>query len=183
MRTLVFIDPTHNTAQSLNIKLMPCPHCGSVDMLIFHGYIYRPSDYRIPIIKGRRIFCSNRNRRTGCGRTVTLFFYDFIKQRLISTRLFWHFLYSILAGYSIEKAYNTIDPSCPLSLSTFYRLWHKFKCTASHIRTFLTDNYPHISLEEDCAYRETIRHLSEVFNDTGCDPIAEYQLSSQKSFI
>lgn len=183
MRPPVFIDSSKLSEHSIHIKIMQCSHCGKVGMLIFHGYIYRLSDYKSPIVKGRRIFCSNRNRRSGCGRTLTVYFCEYIKQRFISAELFWYFLQSILSGLSIEKAYEEVDPSCPLSLTTFYRLWQHFKSATSTIRTFLTDTYAHLTLSEECPYRETIRHLSLVYSNTGLNPIAQYQISSQRSFI
>jgi hypothetical protein len=183
MRPPVFIESSQHTKKLLHIKLMQCSHCGKVGMLIFHGYIYGLSDYRTPVMKGRRIFCSNRNRRSGCGQTLTVYFCEYIKQRFISAELLWHFLQNILSGLSIEKAYEQIDPSCPLSLATFHRLWQRFKSMTSHIRTFLTDTYPHIALSENCPYRETIRHISLAYFNANCNPIVLYQLASQKAFI
>ncbi len=183
MSTPVFIVHSDQLDQSLNLKLQQCKHCGKVGMLIFHGYTYGQSDYKKSITKGRRVFCSNRNRRSGCGRTLYLLFYNFIRGGFISAELFWQFLNAILTELSINKSYETIDPSCPLSISTFYRLWQRFKFSTPQIRTFLADNYPHVPLSENCPHRETILHLSVVFKNTACNPIAEYQLASQKSFI
>jgi hypothetical protein len=55
------------------LKLTPCSHCRQTGALIGHGllrgYAERSSDV---VVRGRRIFCSNRDQRPGCGRTFSV---------------------------------------------------------------------------------------------------------------
>jgi hypothetical protein len=166
------------------IKLKKCPHCGIVGMFILHGYVYGYTETRTDKnIKGRRIFCSNRNKRTGCGKTLYYRIIDFLKQTLISSSTAWDFLHSIVSEKSIEKAYDSLNPECVISLTTFFRLWKKFKLHIHKIRSNLANRYPIIKTNEVCPYLETIRQLEKTFTKTNNNPIAEYQKVFQKSFI
>ena len=166
------------------LKLKQCHHCGMTGMLILHGYLYGYDEYRTQLrTKGRRVFCSNRNRRNGCGRTILYRIIDFMEGTLISTAAAWKFLFLILSGISIEKAYNSLDPECVLSLRTFFRFWKKFKLQTHRIRTFIADNYQLLKISELTPYNETIRHLSILFSGDHINPIAQYQLASQRSFV
>jgi hypothetical protein len=56
------------------LKLTPCPHCRVVGALNRHGFLYGFDDSspRRKTVRARRIFCSNRCARRGCGRTKRL---------------------------------------------------------------------------------------------------------------
>ena len=53
------------------LKLMPCPHCKCVGALIRHGCLGGLADGK-RTLRARRVFCSNRQARPGCGRTVSV---------------------------------------------------------------------------------------------------------------
>ena len=166
------------------LKLKQCEHCRMTGMLILHGFIYGYDEYRTRHrIKGRRVFCSNRNNRKGCGRTLSYLLIDFIKRTLISTGIAWQFLRDILLGKSIEKAYTSLDPECVLSLPTFFRFWKNFKLQTHTIRTFIANRYPLLKISESTPYNETIRHLSILFSEGDINPIAQYQRLFQTSFV
>jgi hypothetical protein len=167
-----------------NVKLERCRHCGKTGMLILHGYMYGYDEYRdTRVIKGRRVFCSNRNRRRGCGRTWSCRIIDFMHRTLITTGIAWQFLLFILSGMTIEKAYGALDPACVLSLSTFFRFWTRFKRALHHIRTYLAGHYSLAPVHERSVMHETIRHLALHLADTEADPIANYQKRSQSAFV
>ena len=56
------------------LKVTPCPHCRAIGALIRHGYLrgYDEGNLRHKAVRARRIFCSNRGRRPGCGRTFSV---------------------------------------------------------------------------------------------------------------
>lgn len=177
------------TTEELNaviqtVKLTKCIHCGFIGMLILHGYQYGFDEYRGKcVIKARRVFCSNRNRRRGCGRTFSYRLIDFMQRTLISASIAWDFLLFILAGLSIEKAYGEIDPACELSLSSFYRFWERFKQALPRVRTCLADYCPLAPIHEPSAILETIRHMALHLSDTAMNPIARYQKLFQHAFV
>ncbi len=178
-----FIDRTELETIVQSIKLKQCRHCGIIGMLILHDYIYGFDEYRnYRLVKGRRIFCSNRNNRKGCGRTISYFIINFINETLISSSIAWQFLLFILSGMSIEKAYNALNPECVLSISTFYRFWKRFKLTMHKIRTFISDNFKLSETLESTPSCETISHLSNHLADPDLNPIANYQKLFQTAF-
>jgi hypothetical protein len=82
------------------LKQTPCPHCKVVGTLIRHGYLCGFDD-RSPqrkTVRARRIFCSNRNARPGCGRTVSVWIADKIRRLSLTTAALWRFLHRAAAG-------------------------------------------------------------------------------------
>jgi hypothetical protein len=78
------------------LKQTPCPHCKVAGTLIRHGNLYG-YDERNPqrkTVRARRIFCSNRNARPGCGRTFSVWCADKIRRLSLTTRGLWRFLHA-----------------------------------------------------------------------------------------
>jgi len=61
-------------AMAERLKLIPCPHCKVVGTLNRHGclYGYDENNRKQKTVRARRVFCSNRNARPGCGRTLSV---------------------------------------------------------------------------------------------------------------
>ncbi len=53
---------------------MPCPHCQTTGTLNRHGSLHGFDDEspQRKTLRARRIFCSNRGRRAGCGRIFSI---------------------------------------------------------------------------------------------------------------
>ena len=164
--------------------MFACPHCGKVGMLILHGFLRGYDEHKtFRVIKARRLFCSNRNRRTGCGRTSSCRLAIFLKNLLISTKTAWRFLQAVSQGLSLEKAYNSLEPDQALSLETLYFFWSRFKEACHHIRSYLANHctlFPHKAAS---VQQETIKQLECSLARTFLDPIAAFQLASQTSFV
>jgi hypothetical protein len=58
-----------------------CPHCLRSHQLISHGFIYKKRAGAKPEAVGKRVFCSNRDGNTGCGRTSRLYLETTIRHR------------------------------------------------------------------------------------------------------
>jgi hypothetical protein len=116
------------------LKQMPCPHCKVVGALIRHGYLrgYDESSSQRQTIRARRIFCSNRQARRGCGRTLSVWCADKIRRLSLTTGCLWRFLHRAAAG-SIGAAIRSVD--CQLSDRTWQRIWKRFDRGQSKIRT------------------------------------------------
>ena len=82
------------------LKLTPCPHCQVVGSLIRHGFLYGFDDTspRRKTVRARRLFCSNRQARPGCGRTVSVWCADKIRRLSLTTACLWRFLQLAVAG-------------------------------------------------------------------------------------
>ena len=92
--------------QTTQLDLEQCPHCQRRRQLVSHGFIRKKRVGAEPEAVGKRVFCSNRKRHTGCGRTMQLY--------LDTTGRYLHhggaivvaFVLMLIAGMSIEKAYT-----------------------------------------------------------------------------
>ncbi len=82
------------------LKQTPCPHCQIVGTLNRHGYLYGFDDSspRRQTVRARRVFCSNRQARPGCGRTFSVWCADKIRRLSLTTGCLWRFLQHAVAG-------------------------------------------------------------------------------------
>ncbi len=164
------------------LKLTPCPHCQIVGTLIRHGFLYGFDDSspRRKTIRARRIFCSNRNARPGCGRTFSIWLADKIRRLSLTTRGLWRFLQRAVAD-GIGAALRAVDGL--LSDRTLLRIWKRFRLAQSNIRTALSGRCPPPELP--AARRpaaHVLAHLQAAFPDAPC-PIAAFQQTMQTFFV
>ena len=76
------------------LKQTPCPHCKVTGTLIRHGFLYGFDDTspQRKTVRARRIFCSNRNNRPGCGRTFSVWLADKIRRLSLTAGALGRFL-------------------------------------------------------------------------------------------
>ena len=167
------------------IKLTACPHCTKVGALIRHGSLTGFDDSTPPrkTLRARRIFCSNRHRRPGCGRTVSVWLADKIRRLSLGTRRLWAFLQHAAKGTLVE-AMRAAGSS--LSGRTWQRLWKRFDRGQSAIRTALLGRGPPPELSVADARRpeaaQVLAHLRATFPDAAC-PIAAFQMAMRFFFV
>jgi hypothetical protein len=166
------------------LKLMPCPHCQVVGTLNQHGFLRGFDDSSPPrrTVRARRIFCSNRHARPGCGRTFSIWLADQIRRLSLTTRALWRFLQLAVAG-SIRAAVRAAAGH--LSARTWQRIWKRFDLGQSQIRTALSRQCPPPELPAAPARRpaaQVLAHLQAAFPDVCC-PIAAFQQTLRAFFI
>jgi hypothetical protein len=171
------------------LKQTPCPHCKAVGTLIRHGYLYGFDDSspRHKTLRARRIFCSNRQARPGCGRTFSVWIADKIRRLSVTTHTLWRFLQHVVAG-SIAAAI-LVGADCHRSVRTWLRLWKRFNLGQSKIRTALLARCPPPELPAGWSAQPTRRpaaqvlaHLQAAFPNAGC-PIAAFQQALRTFFV
>jgi hypothetical protein len=164
------------------LKQTPCPHCKAVGALIRHGFLYGFDD-RSPqrkTLRARRIFCSNRNARPGCGRTFSVWLADKIRRLSLTTGALWRFLQHVAAA-GIRAAIRAAE--CHLSDRTWQRVWKRFDLGQSKIRTALLGRCPPPTLPaEHRPAAHTLAHLHTAFPNAHC-PIADFQHAMQAFFV
>ena len=178
-----FYNSTEDLRQfHFQLKQTTCPHCKSIGSLNLHGYLrgYDDKECRKKIIRGRRLFCCNRNRRKGCGRTFSILAASVIKKFIISAESLWHFLKNILKGYNKIHAFKAAG--IPFAESSCYRLWKIFRLHQTSIRSKLLRLFPTPVKPTQSPPMETILHLRCAFKDTAF-PITAYQNQFQASFL
>ncbi len=165
------------------LKLTACPHCQETQTLILHGYLYgydlKSANKRI--VRGRRVFCSDRNRKTGCGKTFSLLKAGRIKRLMIQTRDLWSFLKNIVNGMNVFRAFRSL--AAGLSTTSIYRLYRRACLHQPGMRTLLLRRCP---APRDIHHKnpliKTIIHIKSAFKGRA-DAIAAFQSTFQTSFL
>lgn len=165
------------------LKHTPCPHCKAVGMLIRHGFLYGYDDQspQRKTLRARRIFCSNRNNRRGCGRTFSVWMADKIRRLSMTASTLWTFL-SLAVRCGIFSAIRSLR--CSLSDRTVHRIWRRFRMAQSSIRTALSAlcRPPDLFAQASSSpMAQVLAHLKTAF-PAGC-PIAAYQRALRLFFL
>ena len=170
--------PAEFEAFYARLKLCLCPHCKLSGFLILHGYLYGYCEQgNKPIHRGRRIYCSNRNNKNGCGRTFCVLPALVLPKLRISAQCLWWFLENVKNGFGLAQAFRSAGGT--LSPSSIYRLFKKFSLNQTRIRTFLSRRKDPPETEHvQSPIIQTILHLKNTF-DTAVCPIAEFQIRFQ----
>jgi hypothetical protein len=154
-----------------------------IGFLIMHGFLYGydENNNEYGMTRGRRIFCSNRNKRTGCGRTINLFKSIIIKAFTITASTISRFLNNIAKGLNISVAFRLLNLKA--GKSTPYRLFERFRSRQPEIRTTLSKitKQPE-NLSYDDPVLQTIEHINNAFNNCECT-VSAFQYTSQTSFF
>ena len=133
-------------------------------------------------VRARRVFCSNRGIRPGCGRTISVWRSDKIRRVCVSTRLVWRFLQRVVAD-GMAAATRTIDGR--LGVRAWQQLWRRFVLGQSAIRTALLGRCrpppESATASRHAPVAQVLAHLQAAFPDTDC-PIAAFQ-HSMRTFI
>ena len=156
------------------LKLTSCPHCQAVGTLIRHGFFhgFDDSSPHSKTIRARRIFCSNRNARPGCGKTFSVWIADKIRRLSLTTRGLWRFLLQVVAD-GVRAALRGFQ--CHLHERTLLRIWKRFRHAQCHIRTALAARCPPpLPPNEHRPVAQVLAHLRHAFPDAHC-AIAAFQ--------
>ena len=170
------------TAIVERLKQTRCPHCKAVGTLIRHGFLrgYDESSSRAKTVRARRIICSNRNARRGCGRTFSVWLADKIRRLGLTTGALWRFLKHAAAG-PVAAAIRTAGGH--LSDRTWQRIWKRFDQGQSKIRTALSAccSPPQLPASQRPA-EHVLAHLLAAFPNAPC-PIAAFQHALRTFFV
>jgi len=156
------------------IKSMGCPFCEHVGALNRHSLMHGndPEAKEGRITRGQRVFCSDRGRRGGCGRTFPILFTWALPQHSLSATLVWQAVHKWLGGMSIRAAWQTTNT--PLALDSFYHYLQRLRRRLTTLRTLLsTASRPPDSMRWD-PLLQTFEHLETVFPKASC-PVASFQ--------
>lgn len=100
--------------QTMQLDNACCSHCKQSHQLVSHGFIYQKQRGAEPEAIGKRVFCSNRNRYAGCGRTMRLYLDSMVRYLHYAG---WHvvaFVLAMMTGMTVQRAYcqatGTADP-------------------------------------------------------------------------
>src|SRR6267154_199592 len=121
------------------LKQFGCPFCGAAETLNCHSKLCGndPDSTQLPagLQRGQRVWCSNRGRRGGCGRSFSIFLAEVLPRHTVTGRWLWRLLQRLLGGGSIKKAFEALAP--PFALDTLYHLLHRLRARLAAVRTAL----------------------------------------------
>lgn len=185
----IFFDDINKLDQfTKNLKLhqaqLICPTCKKSDQFISHGFVYKQQVKGKLLTVGKRIFCTNRYRKTGCGSTTRFY----IKQRIPSFQYSCAhlvvFVCQLLKQNSIQVAYQ--QATGKYEHRNAYRWLSKLTLKMSEHRAFLYANTAAISLgltHFSERFKLLLSPLSEIFDLLTPCPCSQYQMLVQQSVL
>lgn len=165
----------------LHAKQYPCRYCGRAGTLIGHGvllgYAERGNDR---VVRGRRLLCSNRHRRAGCGRTWSVRLGSVIAGFCVRTGTLSRMLVAAVAASSTKSAWRQQSPG--LSVRSGYRLWRRLHAAGSHLRTLLCTASPPPSCHDRRPFVQLLLHLRQALGTARCE-LETFQLAFQRHLL
>lgn len=164
-------------------KQMACPRCHRTGMRIGHGRLTGNAERgNAHEIRGRRLLCSARFRRPGCGRTYSVLIATVIAHFTVRTPTVSAFLQAVVGGLSRKAAWQSAGGPPGLSLRSGYQLWHRLRTAQSHIRTALCSLVPPPATTDGRPIAQMLAHLRHALDAAGC-VLAAFQLALQRGVL
>src|SRR5690606_7526683 len=104
---------------------------------LLHGYAEHGSGR---VTRGRRILCSNRGRKRGCGRTVSTLLSRFVQRSIVAAATLWTLFCGLAEGLSVERAAQ--HAHFPQTLRSAYRTAAALQRNALGWRSWLSTKKP-----------------------------------------
>jgi hypothetical protein len=168
----------------VEVKQTACPHCHRTGMLVGHGlltgYTERGNDRAI---RGRRLLCSARFRRSGCGRTFSVLLATVIARFTARSPTLSALLEAVVGGLNRKAAWERMQRSAGdgpgLSLRSGYRLWARLLAAQSRIRTALAGLLSPPATTDGRPIAQMLAHLRHALGGRGC-LLAGFQVAFQQ---
>jgi len=116
-------------------KTEACQHCGKNDQWIAHGNTYKSLNHQATHTTGKRILCSNRYGRSGCGRTRQLYLNDTIPNKHYTLSVFIAFIQALLLNHSVQQSDRNATGNQQCEPRQAWRWLNLFMQVLSHWRT------------------------------------------------
>lgn len=178
-------DSIHRFTQSLDYHQseLECDHCLKNDQLVSHGNIYKQRSMNNAEKVGKRLFCSNRYGRTGCGRTFQLYVATEIPSFRYGAASLFVFITALLAHLKISEAYE--QATGQTEPRNAWRWLHKLMFRLSELRSFLrVRDHPSVgTVPKQPGYLpHLLPTLARLFtpHNNGC---FDFQISQQRAFF
>ena len=130
-------------------------------------------------MRGHRLFCSNRGRRDGCGRTIAVLLASVVPRRVAGAAAVFAFLLALSVGTNTAEAWRRASA---MTLRTGYRIRSALDLAGPAIRTALLARAPPPSVASASPRAQLVAHLREVL---GADLASfdRFQLAFQCSVL
>jgi len=181
--------PDFNAINAFTLSLdyhqneLECAHCSKHDQFVSHGIIYKQRSGTLAEKMGKRIFCSNRFGRTGCGRTFQLHVANETPHFRYGAAHLFLFISALLANMNITEAYH--QATGQTETRNAWRWLSKLMTQLSEYRSVLKYRKGHLIIPFR-SKSKYLKHLLPTFsqlfsaNRNGC---FDYQLNQQRAFF
>lgn len=132
------------------------------------------------IVRGQRVFCSDRGQRAGCGKTFPLFLAGVLPRHTFTAGLLWTLLLKLLAGATIKAAAESLV--LPFSLEAVYGIVRRCRHRLDVVRSLLGREHPAPVSRQTDPFLQTLEHLRETFAQDSC-ALAAYQRHFQSAWL
>ena len=162
---------------------LECAHCFKNDQFVSHGIIYKQRSSAIAEKVGKRIFCSNRYGRSGCGRTFQLYVANEIPAFRYGASHLFVFITALMANMNIVDAYH--QATGQTETRNAWRWLSKLMSQLSEYRSYLksrTNNHIHPINSSSHYLKHLLPTFSQLFyaHHNGC---FYYQFNRQRAFL
>jgi hypothetical protein len=163
----------------LEAKLRACVHCRRVGMLVGHGRLFGYAERSSAReLRGRRLLCSRRHRRSGCGHTFSVWLATVVPRRIVRATTIFALLTGLASGLSRASAWRRASS---MTLRTGYRIAARLAIAGPGIRTALFSRAPPPAIDSTSPDAQLVVHVRAVL---GVDAsLADYQLAFQRSAL
>lgn len=172
--------------QTRQLEHEQCRHCQRTH-LVSHGFVYKKQSKAKPRPVGKRVFCSNRRRHTGCGRTMRLYLASTVRALHYAGAQLVAFVLALIAGMTVRQAYRQATGCADPRHA--WRWLNRFDAQLSLYRSLAhqpplhdTDT-PTVRANRPARYRllaSTFGRLLQQFGQPLCE---RYQCDLQRSFL
>ena len=132
------------------------------------------------LVRGQRVFCSDRGQRGGCGKTFSLFFAGVLPRHTFTASLLWALLRALLSGATVKGAAETLP--LPFSLESAYGLVRRMRRQLTVVRSWLCREQPPPASSQTDPLLQTLEHLQTLFRSDAC-ALAAYQRHFQQPLL
>lgn len=181
-------DSIHRFTLSLDYHQneLKCAFCLKNNQFVSHGIVYKqcPDSEREKV--GKRIFCSNRYGRTGCGRTFQLYVATEIPSLQYSTSHLFVFISLLMTNMTIADSYFEATQQTEIEPRNAWRWLDKLMRKLIEYRTFLKVPLLHPSLpfkQRALRLKHLLPSLSALISKIMDNPCSKFQFIQQSAFI
>lgn len=163
---------------------LECTTCSKNDQFVSHGFVYKTADVDKEKPVGKRIFCSNRYGKSGCGATLRLYLAEAIPTLSYTTSHLFIFIARLIAWCNIQQAYQaatrTKDPRN--AYRWLHRLWRKL-IDYRHCLKSRTVCHTDMFTSRTQRLQVLLPTLQALFSALPHNPCAHYQIRKQAPFV
>lgn len=166
-----------------SLKQLRCRECGAAETLNCHSKLFGndpDSNQGGEVQRGQRVWCCNRGKRGGCGRTFSIFLADVLPRHTVKAPALWRLLERLLGGSSIKGAVEAL--ALPFPLETLYHLLHRMRQRLPAVRSVLCREQKAPASSQTDPLFQTVEHLRSLFPNCPCPP-ADFQLHFQRPLL